>query len=215
MSFTYSQLKQAIQDYAENTETSFVSNLPVFIRNAEERILKTVQLTEFRRNVTANVTLGNRFLSMPSDYLSTYSLSITSSGDKFFLDHKDVNFLEEYWPNNINTGRPRYYAEFSSSSFTLAPTPDAGYQAELHYFFRPTSLTSLADSEKSWLSDNAPYAMLYGSLVEGYVYMKGEADVYIVYSDKFAESISRLKDLGEAKQTGDAYRDGQVILLKT
>jgi hypothetical protein len=215
MSFTYSELKQAIQDYAENTETSFVNNLPVFIRNAEERILKTVQLNLFRRNVTASLTSGNRFLAMPDDFLASYSLSLTSAGDKFFLDHKDVNFLEEYWPDNTDTGRPRYYAEFTSDNFVLAPTPDAAYQVELHYFYRPASVTSLADSGKSWLSDNAPYAMLYGSLTEAYVYMKGEADVFSVYDAKFAEAVARLKDLGEAKQTGDAYRDGQVILPKT
>ena len=208
MSFTFTELKTAIQDYTENSETTFVNNLSIFIKNAEQRILETVQLEFFRKNVTTNLTASNRFLAMPDDYLASYSLSVTASGSKNFLLMKDVNFIEDYNPNSSTTGVPEYYAAFTSSDFILAPTPDSGYQVELHYFYRPTSLTAGADSGTTWLSTNAPFAMLYGSLIEAYTFMKGEADIIQNYDQKFMQAIARLKDLGEAKQTGDAYYNG-------
>jgi ribosomal protein S18 len=96
MSFTYAQLKQAIQDYTQNTETTFVNNLPLFIRIAEERILKSVQLDLFRKNVTANATASNKYLACPNDFLAPFSLSYEVSGSKTFIDFKDVSFLQTY-----------------------------------------------------------------------------------------------------------------------
>tara|TARA_B100000424_G_scaffold125420_1_gene95029 strand:+ start:15393 stop:16040 length:648 start_codon:yes stop_codon:yes gene_type:complete len=215
MSFTFAELKTAIQDYSENTETTFVNNLSIFIENAEQRIFESVQLEFFRRNVTANLTASNQYLAMPDDYLASYSLSVTSSGAKSFLLMKDVNFIEDYNPNSSTTGLPKYYAAFTSDNFILAPTPDSGYQVELHYFYRPTSLTAGADSGTTWLSTNAPFAMLYGALIEAYTFMKGEADIIQNYDQKFMQAIARLKDLGEAKQTGDAYYNGLLVRPKS
>ena len=215
MSFTFAELKTAIQDYSENTETTFVNNLSIFIENAEQRIFESVQLEFFRRNVTANLTASNQYLAMPDDYLASYSLSVTSSGAKSFLLMKDVNFIEDYNPNSSTTGLPKYYAAFTSDNFILAPTPDSGYQVELHYFYRPTSLTAGADSGTTWLSTNAPFAMLYGALIEAYTFMKGEADIIQNYDQKFMQAIARLKDLGEAKQTGDAYYNGLLVRSKS
>ena len=163
MAFTYDQLKTAIQDYTQNTETSFVTNLPVFIRLAEERILKTVQLTLFRKNSTGNMTQNDEFLIMPTDFLSPFSLSFTdSSDDKQFLDFKSVNFIQEFNPDRTVTGNPRYYASFDSNSFILGPTPNSSYAVELHYYYRPTSLTAGAGSGETWLSQNAELTLLYG-----------------------------------------------------
>ena len=215
MSFTFAELKTAIQDYSENTETTFVNNLSIFIENAEQRIFESVQLEFFRRNVTANLTASNQYLAMPDDYLASYSLSVTSSGAKSFLLMKDVNFIEDYNPNSSTTGLPKYYAALTSDNFILAPTPDAGYEVELHYYYRPTSLTAGADSGTTWLSTNAPFAMLYGSLIEAYTFMKGEADIIQNYDQKFIQALSRLKDLGEAKQTGDAYYRGLLVRPKS
>lgn len=215
MSFTFAELKTAIQDYSENSETTFVNNLSLFIENAEQRIFESVQLEFFRKNVTANLTASNQYLAMPDDYLASYSLSVTSSGAKSFLLMKDVNFIEDYNPNSSTTGLPKYYAAFTSDNFILAPTPDSGYQVELHYFYRPTSLTAGADSGTTWLSTNAPFAMLYGALIEAYTFMKGEADIIQNYDQKFMQAIARLKDLGEAKQTGDAYYNGLLVRPKS
>ncbi len=210
MSFTYATLKTAIKDYTENQETTFVSQLPTFIKGAEERIFKSVQLNLFRRNQTGTVTSSNKFLNCPSDFLAPYSLSIISSSENIFLDYKDVNFLQTAYPNPSSTGTPRFYAFFDVENFLIAPTPSSAFTAELHYYYRPTSLTAGSDSGTTWLATNAPLAMLYGSLLEAYTFMKGEADVMQNYTMQFAESIGRLKNYGEAIEDTDAYRTGLV-----
>jgi hypothetical protein len=218
MSFTYGELKTAIQDFTENDETSFVSNIPVFIRAAEERILKSVDLENFRKNATSNLTSGDEYLSLPSDFMAPFSLFISESGSEAFLLEKDVNFMREAYPDRTSTGTPKYYAIFDTSAtaaggnvagnFILGPTPDSSYAVELHYFYRPASLTAGADTEYTWLSTNAPNALLYASLVEGYIYMKGEQDIIAMYEGRLSESMSRLKDLAEARENDDAYREG-------
>jgi hypothetical protein len=215
MSFTYDELKTAIQDYTQNSETSFVNNLPVFIRVAEERILKNVQLTLFRKNATATTTASNQYLAAPSDFLAPFSLSFTTGGDKTFLDYKDVNFVQTYNPDPTDTGAPKYYAFFDDANFLLGPTPNAAYDVELHYFYRPTSLTAGAGSGTTWLSENAEITLLYGSLIEAYTYMKGEPDMMQEYEKRFAEGVIAMKNFGEAKEVTDAYRTGLVIRDKT
>jgi hypothetical protein len=216
MSFTYDQLKTAIQDYTENDESSFVTNLPLFIRQAEERILKNVQLSLFRKNATASTTASNKFLACPGDFLAPFSLSLAGTdGDKFFIDFKDPSFIQTYTPDATTTGSPRYYAVFDVDNFILAPTPNTTFTAELHYFYRPTSLTAGSGSGTTWLSENAEMAMLYGSLIEAYIYMKGEQDVMGMYAGRFQEAITGVKMLGEAKETTDEYRTGKVIRAKT
>ena len=215
MSFTYAELKQAIQDYSENDETSFVTNLPIFVRAAEERIFKNVQLSFFRKNATANVTASNEYLAVPSDFLAPFSLSFTNSdGDKEFLLFKDVNFIQDYNTDASDTGSPRYYAQFDLDNFIIGPTPDDSYAVELHYYYRPASLTNAGESGTTWLSENAPMAMLYGSLIDAYTYMKGEPDLIANYSQRFTEAVASLKQLGEAKETTDQYRYGQVLRPK-
>ena len=212
MSFTYAQLKQAIQDYTDNAETTFVNNLPLFIRAAEERILKSVQLQFFRKNASASLSTGNKYLACPTDFLAPYSLGFTkANGDKEFLQFKDVNFVQEFNPDAADTGEPRYFAQFDIGNFILAPTPDANYAIELHYFYRPTSLTAGAESGTTWLSVNADLTLLYGALVEAYIYMKGEADIMALYNQRFQESLVALKMFGEAKEVTQDYRAGQII----
>jgi len=218
MSFTLTQLQDAIKDYTENQESTFDSNLNVFIRGAEERIFRSVQLNFFRRNQTGTLTVGNKFLNCPADFQAPYSLSVvTSDGDNVFLEYKDVNFLQTFAPDPTDTdsrGTPRYYGFFDVSNFILAPVPDEALTAELHYYYRPTSLTAGAGSGTTWLSTNAPLAMLYGSLIEAYTYMKGEPDIIQNYTLQFQESIGRLKNYGEALEDTDAYRTGLIIREK-
>tara|TARA_R100000353_G_scaffold124882_2_gene88668 strand:+ start:546 stop:1400 length:855 start_codon:yes stop_codon:yes gene_type:complete len=277
MSYTYTELKSAIKEFTDNQEAVFVSNLDTFIESAEERIFKSIDLEYFRKNVTGSMTSGNEFLTVPDDYLASFSLSIENSSSKEFLLQKDVNFIQEYNPNPATTGIPKYYAVFDINNFILAPTPNANFVSELHYYYRPVSLNrskvnltvnnvtgvfqgnetitggtsgetttintitsptvfvitlptgdftvgetvtggtsgatgvvveTSADTTLTWLSENAPNAMLYGSLVEAYTFMKGEADVMKMYSDRFSESLIRMKDLGEARENMDAYRMG-------
>jgi hypothetical protein len=215
MSFTYDQLKQAIQDYTENDETSFVNNLPVFIRQAEERILKNVQLSLFRKNVSGAMTVSNKYLACPSDFLAPFSLSfVDGNSDHQFLEFKDADFVQTFNPDATNTGNPRFYAVFDVDNFILGPTPDSAYAVELHYFYRPASLTAGSGSGTTWLSENAEIAMLYGSLMEAYIYMKGEPDMLGQYEKRFMEALQGMKMLGEAKEVTDEYRTGMVIRPK-
>jgi len=212
---TYSELKSLIQDYLQNTETSFVSNIANIIKQAEERILKTVKLPVFRKNVEGSLALGNKYLSTPTDFLDNFSLSITNSSEQSFLLFKDVNFIREVYPNASTTGVPKHYALFDDTTFIVGPTPNASFTAELHYFYRPASITAGSDSCTTWLSTNARNALLYGSLIEGYMYMKGDADLMQQYEKRYMESISRLKTLGEGDNTVDTYRDDVVRVQRT
>ena len=208
MSFTYAQLQTAIQDFTENTETSFVSNLPIFIRGAEDRIFTLVDLELFRKNAAAQLTIGDPYLNVPTDYLAPFSLQITTANYQAFLEFKDVNFVQRYSIDYGSTATPKYYSIFDVDNFILGPTPNLTYDVELHYYYRPASLTAGAGSGTTWLSENAPNALLYGSLVEAYTYMKGEQDMLQLYEQRFAQEVQRLKDLAEARENSDAYRRG-------
>ena len=208
MSFTKATLTTAIQDYTDNSETTFVNNIPNFVKAAEEKILKSVDLDYFRKNVTSALTASDAFLTVPTDYLASFSLQITTSGSESFLLQKDVNFLREYTPASTTTGLPKYYARFDEDNFILAPTPNSNYTIQLNYFYRPASLTAGSDSGTTWVSTNAPFALLYGSLVEAYTFMKGEPDVIQNYNGLFGQYLERVKDLGEARENTDGYRVG-------
>lgn len=215
MSFTYDELKQALQDYTQNDETSFVANLPLFIRSAEERILKSVQLSLFRKNATAVLSTGNKYLAMPTDYLAPYSLSYYADGvPRSFVDFKNTNLIQELYPSDSVIGTPQYYGVFDNSTFLIAPVASQDFTLELNYLYRPNSLTAGAGDGTTWLSENAELTLLYGALVEAYVYMKGEQDLISYYTKLFTESLTGLKLLGEAKETTDQYRTGEVVRPK-
>jgi hypothetical protein len=209
MAFTFTTLKTALQDYTDNAESTFVSQLTRFILNAEERILKECQLDVFRRNSQGTTSASTKFLSKPSDFLAPFSLSVVNDSSNEFLLYKHVTFLQDYTPNPATTGVPQYYGDWNDETFLLAPTPNAALTMELHYFFRPTSITTTADGT-SWLGDNAELAMLYGSLVEAYTFMKGESDLLTFYNNRYFESLQGLKRLGEGQQTSEEYRQDRV-----
>jgi len=212
MTMTYAELKTAIQDYVEDDETTFNANLPIFIRLAEERILKTVQLSIFRKNSTGTMTASDKYLAVPSDYLAPHALSITDgSGVTSFLSMKDPSFIPLYSPDPTVTGTPKYYAVYDVDYFVVAPTPDSNYTVELQYFYRPASLTAGAESGTTWLSENAEQCLLHGALVEASLFLKSEQDDIQFYMKRFNESLSGLKMLGEAKEPTNDYRAGKVI----
>ena len=181
MAFTFTTLKTAIQDYLESSETTFVANLPTIITQAEQRILRTCQIPDLRRNDTGTLSQGNPYLTMPDGFLASYSLAIDNTGYQYLI-FKDVNFMREAYPN---------------------------YAVELHYMFEPESITTTASGE-SWLGSNAENALLYACLVEGYTFLKGEADQMEWYNAKYEDAVSRLKSLGEGYDTTDAFRSGAV-----
>jgi hypothetical protein len=217
---TYDELVVAITDYSENTFQ--VVDINLFITQAEQRIYNTVQFPSLRKNVTGFTSANNKYLSCPSDYLSTYSLAvIDSSGNYEYLLNKDVNFIRQAYPNPADTAIPKYYAIFGPTttndpspvitdelSFILGPTPDDSYTVELHYYYYPESITVAADGH-TWLGDNFDTVLLYGSLVEAYTYMKGEQDMMALYNTKYQEALALAKRLGDGLERQDAYRSGQ------
>jgi|TARA_R100000149_G_C5832768_1_gene107711 hypothetical protein len=209
MAYTFTTLKQAIQDYTENTETTFVNNLSRFILQAEERMYRSISIPDLRKVVTASLVASQRFLSKPSDFLNTYSIAVIQSDNSYkFLLEKDPSFIREAYPTTATTGVPEYYANHSSTEFILAPTPSSTLTVQLHYAYDPESIT-VASSGTSWLGDNAEAALLYASLIEAYIFMKGDADVLQMYENKYQDSISQLSNLVEGRLKRDSYRDGE------
>ena len=215
---TYVELLAEIQNYTQNYESQFVATIPTFVEQAEERIYNSVQIPALRRNVTGVTFGGNKYLSCPSDFLSSFSLAvIDTDGNYEYLLNKDVNFMRASYPNPNDQGLPKFYALFGPTvvgetvttelSFILAPTPDDAYDVELHYYYYPQSITTAGNS---WLGDNYSPVLLYGSLVEAYTYMKGEADIMSFYQKKYEEALAQLNRLGTGLERGDAYRDGQA-----
>jgi len=204
---TYAELVAAIKDYANNTETNFVAAIPTFVKQAEQRIYRSVNLPVNRKNQAGNMTDGNAYLTMPTDFLFPMSLSITSSSNQIFLLNKDSNFIRSTYPNASTKGTPKYYATFASDTFIIGPTPDADYVTELHYYYQPASIV---DTSPSWLGTNADTVLLYGSLVEAYTYMKGDADMMQLYQQRYQEALDLLKMQAEGRMTRDEYRDGTI-----
>jgi len=212
---TYAELLAAIESYTQNYETDFVANIPVFVQQAEQRIYNTVQFPSLRNNVTGSLTSGNKYLSCPDDFLAPYSLAVVDGvGDYTFLLNKDVNFIREAYPSASTTGLPKYYALFgprtsapAELSLIVGPTPNANYTVELHYYFYPESIVTAGNT---WLGDNIDSVLLYGTLVEAYTFMKGEADLIQLYDTKFKEALGLAKRLGDGLDRQDAYRSGQT-----
>jgi hypothetical protein len=233
----YTELYNTIQSYTENqfpdvylapvppatvgSTVSAKTQIDTFITQAEQRIYNSVQFPSLRKNVTAVVTASNKYLSCPDDFLSTFSLAITTTDGQEFLLNKDVNFIRQAYPKATDTGVPKYYALFGPTttsgpsptitnelSFILGPTPDSGYVTELHYYYYPVSITTAA-SGQTWLGDNFDSVLLYGSLVEAYIFMKGEQDIIAGYDAKYKEALALAKRLGDGLERSDAYRSGQ------
>ena len=208
MSLNYAQLVVQIQDYTENTFTT--TDINNFIRQAEQRIYNTVQLPALRRNVTGTLSIGNKYLAMPTDWLSTFSLAVINSANEYsYLLNKDVNFIRQSFPDTDTDfyGEPQYYAVFDNATFIVGPTPDANYSSELHYFYYPESIVT---ASTTWVGNNFSSVLLYGSLLEAYTYMKGEKDVMMEYQKRYDDAMVLLKQLGDGKDRQDAYRSGQV-----
>lgn len=216
---TYTELVTAVQDYLETTFTT--ADIDTMIRQAEQRIYNTVQVSYFRKNMTGVTVASNQYLSAPPDFLSAYSLAIIDANNEYhYLLNKDVNFIREAYPvptGSGNTGRPRHYAIFGPTvtsgvisnnlSFILGPTPDAIYGVELHYYYYPESIV---DANTSWLGENFDSVLLNATLYEGSTFLKLEQDLVALAKDRYVQSIALLKNLGDGKQRMDAYRDGQV-----
>ena len=213
----YATLVETIQAYTENDfpdtagsgGLTSAEQVATFVGQAEQRIYNNVQLLELRKNVTGNATAANKYLSVPSDWLANFSLAVIdpTSGAYEYLLNKDVNFIREAFPYPATSGKPTHYAMFDQNSYILGPTPDDDYEMELHYFYYPQSIVTAGTS---WLGDNFSSVLLYGSLLEAYTFMKGEADVLAQYQKRYDEALAQLKELAEGKNREDNFRTQQI-----
>jgi len=223
---TLAELKTLIQNYVENTETTFVATLDDMIKNTEERLFELIQFDFFRKNVTGTLTTGNTYLTAPTDYNLSFSLAvIDASGDYHYLEKKHGSFMREYTPDPTDTslrGLPKYYGDFdkelstasnNGSTLIVAPIPDADYSVELHYLYKPNSLVT--DTTGTWLSKNARNALLYGCLYEAYTFMKGDTDLLALYENRFQQETARLKNKAEARGRKDEYRYDSIRNVTT
>jgi len=209
---TYAELVDLIQNYCENSETTFVASIPTFVRQAEQRIYRSVMLPEFRSNATASIVENQQYIQRPSDFLSVFSLAVIDATGKYtYLVDKDVNFIREAYPYPASSGRPKYYGIFdgdatgTEGNLILGPSADTTYEVELHYYYDPESIVT---SETSWLGTNASGALLYGAIVEAYTFLKGDADLMATYTSRYEEALAQLKTIG-ARSNRDDYRDGR------
>jgi hypothetical protein len=204
----YAQLVAEIQSYTENIFQT--TDINTFITQAEQRIYNSVQLPALRKNVTGTLTTANKYLAIPTNWLSTFSLAVINANNEYlYLLNKDVNFIRQSFPDTDSDyyGQPQYYAVFDNAAFIVGPTPDASYNVELHYFYYPESITTAGTS---WIGDNFSSTLLYGSLLEAYTYLKGEQDILNQYQKRYDEAMILLKQLGDARDRQDSYRSGQV-----
>ena len=205
----YATLSTLIQQYCETTESSFVANIPTFVQLAEERIYNSVQIPAIRKNQIGNLTPNNKYLTLPTDWLSTFSIAVidpTTNAQSFLLD-KDVNFIRESYPDPDVTGVPQYYAIFDNNTFILGPTPDFAYYVEMHYYYYPESIVTAGTS---WIGDNYENVLLYGCIREAYTYLKGDADMMQNYEQKYQEAMLQLLRIGDGLNRRDSYRSGQA-----
>lgn len=211
----YTQLYDNIVNFTQNNESSFLASIPTFVQNTETLVNNTVQLPAFRTNVTGVTTANFQYVALPPDFLAVFSFAVftTTLVDEVlettqtFLYQKDVEYIREAFPFPGVTGTPQYYGIFDNTSFILGPTPDDEFSVEMHYYAYPQSIVTAGTS---WLGDNFPNVLLWGSLVEAYIYMKGEPDLIQTYQQKYQESMQLLKQLGDGKDRIDTYRTTQV-----
>ena len=207
----YTELTNAIKEYTDNAETIFVNNIPNFVRQTEERIYRSILIPELRKNVTTSLSTSNRFLAKPTDFLAVFSIAVVDGSSNYsFLLPKDVNFIREAYPATGTTGLPVYYSQFDGDNFLLAPTPDSTYTVQLHYYYDPPSIVT---SSTSWLGDNAESALLYGSLLEAYSFMKGEPDIVGFCKTRYEEALASLQQLADGRNKRDSYRNGEPRIM--
>ena len=208
---TYNELVTNIRNYTEvnsNVFTDAVIN--TFITMAENRILRDIDLDVFKKEQTGSMTSGNKFLTAPSQILTHRYLMVTVSGTQVFLDFRDTSFMKEYWPDGTATSVPKYYYVWNQDTFYVAPTHDQNYPVEMGFIYRPEQLSST--NQNTWISTNAPEALLYACLIQAYSYTKGPTEMLGFFDASYKQAIQGLGIEQQGRRRRDEYRDGMIRL---
>jgi hypothetical protein len=203
----WGEIKTVVRQYLENEEVTFQANLPLYARLAEEDIYRKVQLPVSRETATTNFNATDPLLSLPTDSMSVYSLAVTTP-EFTYLSMKDEAFLREAYPDPTQVGVPRFFAVRDEANLLVAPTPGSNYSVQMHYFKKPVSI-GLNDNalNENWLSKNAENALIFGIIMHGYIYEKGDQDVIASYKAQFETALGDLKQIVEGRQKKDTYRN--------
>jgi hypothetical protein len=212
---TYNELVTNIRNYTEVDANVFPDSvINTFILMTENKILRDIDLDVFKLEVFANVTSGNRFLTMPNDILTHRYLILRKDGEQFFLEFRDTSFINEFWPDPAEVGTPKFYSVWDQNTFVMSPTPNDNYYVELGYIYKPPQLSP--SNPTTWVSTNAPDALLYGCLVQAYSYTKGPADLIGYFTNAYKEAIQGLGVEQQGRRRRDEFRDGMLrIPLKS
>lgn len=205
---TYDELVTNIRAYTEIDANALpTSSINTFILMTENRILRDIDLDVFKLEAYANMTQGNKFLTAPSDIL-THRYMMIQSTSNIFLEFRDTSFMKEYWPDGSVQGVPKYYSVWDQNTFYIAPTPNQNYYVELGYIYKPAQLSST--NQTTWVSVNAPEALLYGCLVQAYSYTKGPADMMGYFDNAYKQAIQGLGIEQQGRRRRDESRDGMA-----
>ena len=207
MSLNYTQLVSAIEDYLQYNDSVFVSNIPVIVQQAEDRIYQSIQAPVERKNSIGALTAGNQYLGAPTGMLSVASFAVISGTTYTFLLPREVSFIREAYPSTASSGQglPKSYAFFDQTTFIVGPTPDASYSVELNYHAKPESIVTAGTS---WIGDNFESILLSGCLLEAYIFLKGDNDLIQLYDNRYKEALTTFQLLGEGLDERDSFRNG-------
>jgi hypothetical protein len=209
---TYNELITNIRNYTDVEDNVFTDDVcNTFILMAENRILRDIDLDVFKLEVAGAMTSGNKFLTTPSDILTHRYLMITKDGEQVFLEFRDTSFMKEYWPDGSATSTPKFYSVWNQNTFYIAPTPDDNYTVELGYIRRPEQLS--ATNPETWVSTNAPEALLYACLIQAYSYTKGPAELMGYFENSYKQAIQGLGVEQQGRRRRDEWRDGMPRLV--
>jgi hypothetical protein len=206
---TFNELVTNIRNYTDVDANVFSESvINTFVTMAQNRILRDIDLDVFKLESTGNLTANNRFLSAPQDILTHRYLMVVIAGERRFLDFRDQSFMREYWPDYTETGIPKYYAVWDQNTFSVAPTPNQSYTVQLGYIYRPAQISST--NQTSWISTNAPEALLYACLIQAYSYTKGPPDMLAYFENSYKQAIQGLGLEQNGRRRRDEYRDGML-----
>jgi len=205
----YSELLTNVRNYTEvSSDVLSDSVVDTFIVNVENKIQKQLDLDAFRKFSTSSFTIGSPFITLPDDFDLERGVQIvdTATNDRTWLEQRDTTFIDEYNVDRVNnTGKPRYYANWDQNTMIFAPTPDATYTIELWYNKTPERLSST--NTTTWLSNNAPEVLIYGTLTEAFSYLKNPQYVQL-YQQMYSQAVQGLSVTQMGRKRRDEYADG-------
>ena len=206
---TYDELVTNIRNYTEVDSNVFSNSvIDTFITMAENRILRDIDLDVFKQEDTGSLTTDIRFLQAPSTILTHRYLMVVVDDDRIFLDFRDNSFIREFWSDYTLTGVPKYYAVWDQNTFQVAPTPNQDYTVQMGYIYRPAQLS--ASNTTTWISINAPEALLYACLIQAYSYTKGPLEMLQYFENSYKQAIQGLGIEQQGRRRRDEYRDGMI-----